>query len=98
MSRKECKHGRTCCHEICPLEDIVLIGIECSGYEDSGYRRSILTYQEARERMDRKLLKLKELESIKVTFENGKELSKKIYQVKKSIRHLQRNSCFRISF
>ena len=41
--------------------------------------------------MDRKLLKLKELESIKVTFENGKELSKKIYQVKKSIRHFTTN-------
>ena len=28
----------------------------------AGYRRSVLTYQEASERMDRKLLKLKELE------------------------------------
>ena len=62
MSRKECKHGRTCCHELCPLEDNGLIGIECSEYEDSGYRRVILTYQQARERMDRKLLKLKDLE------------------------------------
>jgi hypothetical protein len=91
MSRKECKHGKNCCHEICPLDDNGLIGIECSGYEDSGYRRPVLTYKEARERMDKNLLRLKELESIKVTFENGKELSTKIYKAKKSIRNLQRN-------
>lgn len=91
MSRRECKHGNNCCHDLCPLEDHGCAGIECSGYEDSGFRKPVLTYQEAREKLDSMLLKLKELESIKVTFENGKELEKKIGNLKRSIRNLQGN-------
>ena len=41
MSRRECKHGATCGHELCPCDDASGLVECCDEFEDSGYRRSM---------------------------------------------------------
>lgn len=46
MTRRECTHGRNCGIDLCPLEDVACIGIECDQYQGSGWRRPIRTREQ----------------------------------------------------
>ena len=39
MSRRECKHGSACGHELCPCDDVSGLVECCDEFEDSGWRR-----------------------------------------------------------
>lgn len=46
MSRRECKHAKTCALEWCMLEDQTGIITECHAYVDSGWRPKLRTHDE----------------------------------------------------
>lgn len=61
MSRRECKHGKRCGHEWCPLEDPGCILPPCDEYTDSGWRPKVRTHDELIETIRKAEEKLKAL-------------------------------------